>query len=566
MSNLNHHTNLIKTLNTRARERGVYLVCRLQEKRSKRVEAVGQKINEVGTAKMKGIGLHLFNQKGQSVLTSTDDLENEDGVKATLEQAIDSIVTLSPCRGKESDSLRRKESDSGESPRRTSGLQNDILSEARTRNLEIFSLKPQKDQINLAKNFDFNALTTTEIENRLLRLNQKIKETGHKAGVGDNLRIISSVSIGQEAWRIARSDSTDITWELPKAVIATRLTYEKNSKKADDYLSQFSPGWGIFTNPQKQKEYLQEASFVIALLKKSIDAPEYPAGSYPILIDSKLGGLLAHEAFGHAAESDSIYNNTSVLGKNGKLRQGARVANSIVSIIDETVPGTCGYSPYSAFGVPREKVEIVKNGILQASLGDTFSGIKIGDRSRGASRIENYGDIPLPRMSRTYISVDISKSEAQNPKHKTNPNYQNPNDQNGNMFGTFEHSNLEFVSNFDIQISDFASQIRNSTNIDRVLVLHRGRGGGQVDPRTGTFMFGFAYLYEITPDSIKLFRGSSFSGQTLEALKAIKAGFGKINTSHIGTCGKGNQLVPENAGSNEFLFIDKTPYVTIGGS
>jgi len=49
------------------------------------------------------------------------------------------------------------------------------------------------------------------------------------------------------------------------------------------------------------------------------------------------------------------------------------------------------------------------------------------------------------------------KSEAQNPNVETNSNVRNSKSQNQekNKFWPFEHSNLEFVSDFDIRISDF---------------------------------------------------------------------------------------------------------------
>jgi hypothetical protein len=47
-----------------------------------------------------------------------------------------------------------------------------------------------------------------------------------------------------------------------------------------------------------------------------------------------------------------------------------------------------------------------------------------------------------------------SKFEARNPKFETNPNV--PNSNGISWFAVFEHSNFEFVSDFDIRISDFS--------------------------------------------------------------------------------------------------------------
>ena len=71
---------------------------------------------------------------------------------------------------------------------------------------------------------------------------------------------------------------------------------------------------------------------------------------------------------------------------------------------------------------------------------------------------------PLTR-SEVYGSAELIdiKLEARNPKYETNSNDQNPNVQNkftvmrwvlSCMFWAFEHSNLIFVSDFDIRISD----------------------------------------------------------------------------------------------------------------
>jgi hypothetical protein len=46
-----------------------------------------------------------------------------------------------------------------------------------------------------------------------------------------------------------------------------------------------------------------------------------------------------------------------------------------------------------------------------------------------------------------------SKSEARNPNFETNPNVQNTNTLS--LFAVIERLNFEFVSDFDIRISDF---------------------------------------------------------------------------------------------------------------
>ena len=44
---------------------------------------------------------------------------------------------------------------------------------------------------------------------------------------------------------------------------------------------------------------------VTGRLGRLLDAPHVASGSYPLIIDYALAKGLAHEAFGHASESDS---------------------------------------------------------------------------------------------------------------------------------------------------------------------------------------------------------------------------------------------------------------------
>ncbi|MEA2020107.1 MAG: metallopeptidase TldD-related protein [Patescibacteria group bacterium] len=491
--------NLVNSLNSIAKNNNVYLITRWQEKRVKRVTAVDDTIENVSTGRSSGVGFHLFNQAGRSVLTATDNTEDEKKLIETLSQGIKSLKKL----GKKA-----------------------------TPNKEIFLLEPKQDTINLTKGFDFNFLTVSQIEKKLLDLNKKTKELGKNPGVGESLRITTSFNIAQEGWKITRSDGTNVEWEIPRAYLGMHITYQEGKKKVNDSVIKSSPGWGVLTEPKLENNLLEEAYFVINMLKKSAKHPEYESGNYNLLIDAALGGLLAHEAFGHCAESDTIYEDGSVLSKRGKLEKGKKVANPTLSIVDETKEKTWSFQPYSAFGVPRGKIDIIKNGCVKESLGDVFTGKDIGDKIRGAARVESYSSTPLPRMSRTFISV-------KNPK--SSPGY------------------LADPKQIQKMLKD------NGLLEEKILVLRGSRGGGQVDTQAGTFMFGFSYLYEITPTSINIFRGSSFSGKTLEALKSITEGFGPIKTDFPGMCGRG-QRVTSLIGSNEFIYLEKSPYVTLGGT
>jgi non-ribosomal peptide synthetase component F len=108
-------------------------------------------------------------------------------------------------------------------------------------------------------------------------------------------------------------------------------------------------------------------------------------------------------------------------------------------------------------------------GIMMERSVEMISGI-LGILKSGGAYMPIEPEYPQERID--YMLKDsgakilINKSEIRNSKFETNPNDKNTNDQNKNQhFGAvsvldFEHLNFEFVSNFDIRISNF-----NSSNL-----------------------------------------------------------------------------------------------------
>ena len=58
-----------------------------------------------------------------------------------------------------------------------------------------------------------------------------------------------------------------------------------------------------------------------------------------------------------------------------------------------------------ANGEERRTVAIVKDGVLNQALADTFSAKKAGASPSGAARAESYASMPMPRMTNTRIEV-----------------------------------------------------------------------------------------------------------------------------------------------------------------
>lgn len=91
-----------------------------------------------------------------------------------------------------------------------------------------------------------------------------------------------------------------------------------------------------------------------------------PPGSYTVVVDHEVVGLLPHEAFGHASEGDTVSSGASIL----MSKLGAKVASGYVTIIDEGVVDGGYFTPYDDEGTFKGRTVIVENGVLKTYLYD----------------------------------------------------------------------------------------------------------------------------------------------------------------------------------------------------
>jgi TldD protein len=339
-------------------------------------------------------------------------------------------------------------------------------------------------------------------------------------------------SIHQRQWRIVRSDGTDVDFVIPYSIAVVGFTMEKNGVQANGYTSAYTPTPAeLLKQTSSIKEKLSEE---LSLAKDQLTAKPAVAGHYPIIITDKLAGLLVHEALGHPAESDHIAENGSVLGNERNLfRVGEQVAASGVTITDHEEGLSHGFNPYGAFGNKREAVTIIEDGLLKESISDVFTASKTGVLNKNAERSEHYGEVAIPRMSTTFLQLkkDMILEE-----------------------------NLASASPRAVQKLLKSHGVFNKHKKVYYLI---GSGGGQVSSKTGDFMFGSHYTYELTADGLTATKPVSFSGNVLEALKAIEFGVGKLSKEGWGICGKSGQSVYVNDGGHELVFFKETNHVSI---
>jgi TldD protein len=154
--------------------------------------------------------------------------------------------------------------------------------------------------------------------------------------------------------------------------------------------------------PEKMAENV--AGWAVEKLK----AKPAPAGKFEAFIDPRLGGVLAHESFGHLSEADGVIIGMTPL--TGKI--GQRLGAEILTIIDEGLPKEGGYKiHFDDEGVPCERVEILKKGVLNCYLHSRETAHKLKTKPTGNARSQDYSFEPIVRMRNTYFDVGDWKPE-----------------------------------------------------------------------------------------------------------------------------------------------------------
>jgi len=237
------------------------------------------------------------------------------------------------------------------------------------------------------------------------------------------------------------------------------------------------------------------AADISALAVEAVESRTPPAGTYTVVVDPNVIGLLLHEAFGHASEGDLVFTRESVLY--GKI--GSQVASEHVTIIDEGIIEGGYFYPFDDEGVKKQKTVVVENGILRSYLHDRASAYQFNVVSTGNGRAQDFENLPIVRQTNYYMEP-----------------------------GDYKFEEL-------IEDIDFGIYIRG-----------KGATGGQVEVGMGTFTFGVGPSKIIKNGELaETVRGVVISGFVLETLKTIDA-VGKdltIRTSIFGGCGKMGQTV-----------------------
>ena len=320
---------------------------------------------------------------------------------------------------------------------------------------------------------------------------------------------------------IAHADSTkafvvansDGLWAEDRQFLA-RLSVSTLALEGDGRQQGFAAAGGCVDADYFERERTPEmvareaAGSAITLLS----AREPEAGSYPVVVAPGWGGVMVHECFGHSMEGDGIRKRTSIRA----TQRGQQVAAKGVTIVDSgVVPFSRGSFRIDDEGTAAQRTVLVEDGILVGYLWDLLNARLERERPTGNGRRASYRDLPLCRMTNTYIEG-----------------------------GT--HAPDELIA-----------------SVRRGLYC-KNLGGGSVNPADGNFSFMVTEAYQIEDGRLTHpVRNATLTGNGNDAMLKID---GVANDLRIdgttGSCGKNGQWKPCGVGQPTVRFTE----ITVGGT
>jgi len=244
----------------------------------------------------------------------------------------------------------------------------------------------------------------------------------------------------------------------------------------------------------------------------NIDAIAAPAGAMPVIVGAGWPGVLLHEAVGHGLEGD--FNRKGSSAFSGKV--GQQVASKHCTIIDDgSIAGRRGSVNIDDEGTIGQRNVLIENGILKGYMQDKLNARLMGVAPTGNGRRESYADLPMPRMTNTFM-----------------------------LNGEYEHEELIESVKKGIYAPNF--------------------GGGQVDITSGKFVFSASEAYLIEDGKITApIKGATLIGNGFDAMQKISMVANNMCLdSGVGVCGKEGQSLPVGVGQPS-LKIDQ---LTVGGT
>jgi len=240
-----------------------------------------------------------------------------------------------------------------------------------------------------------------------------------------------------------------------------------------------------------------------------LHAKNCPAGNMTVAIDNGFGGVIFHEACGHALEASAVSKGNSVFAN----KLGEQIASTKVTAIDDgTMINAWGSLNIDDEGNNTRRNVLIENGILKGYMIDKLNGRRMNMEATGSSRRQGYRYQPTSRMTNTYIAAGEDKPD------------------------------------------DIIKSMEDGLYAKKL-------GGGSVNPVTGEFNFAVQEGYLVKNGEIgEPVRGASLIGKGSEVLMDIDMVGYNLEVAQ-GMCGASSGSIPTNVGQP----MIRVKTMTVGG-
>ena len=315
-----------------------------------------------------------------------------------------------------------------------------------------------------------------------------------------------SYAAGQKHIWIANSNGLYRTDERISSRLGIDVVASSNNEKQNGFSGPGArKGFEFIENYPVEETAKAAAESAVKMLQAKL----CPSGKMPVIIDNGFGGVIFHEACGHALEATSVGVQASVF--TDKL--GEQIANSLITAYDDgTIPDEWGSLAIDDEGEDTRKNLLIENGILKGYLVDLLGSRRMDMPLTGSSRRQSYQYAPTSRMTNTYIA-------------------------NG------KDSPKDIIS--DTPYGLYAKSM----------------GGGSVDPATGEFNFAVNEAYIIRNGEIaEPVRGATLIGKGSDILMQIDKVGNNLQLAQ-GMCGSMSGSIPVDVGQPMIRVAE----ITVGG-
>ncbi len=192
------------------------------------------------------------------------------------------------------------------------------------------------------------------------------------------------------------SEGTYIEQEVPDVTLMLAAVARKNGDVQQGFES-----LGFAGGFEKALGHEEKAR---AAAKRAVDllsAKPVKGGRYTVVLDQDLAGVFIHEAFGHICEADFLLRNEPM---RKVMELGKRFGVETLNVVDDGfIPGARGNCPYDDEGVRRERIYLIKEGVLTGLMHSRATARKLGAKPTGNARAVSWEHEPIVRMRNTYI-------------------------------------------------------------------------------------------------------------------------------------------------------------------